>query len=478
MKKVSVKKNYLYNLIYQILTMIFPLITTPYVSRVLGAENIGIYSYTFSIITYFVVLGNLGIALYGQREIAYLQDNIKERSKVFWEIVITKLVTTTISTILFYFSFIRGTEYSLYYKILALYLLSTAIEIVWFFQGLEEFKKTVTRNIIVRLLCLASIFIFIKSEQDLWKYVLIYSLSEVLGNITLWVYVPKYVTKVKLKELNIKRHFKPTFELFIPQISLQIYNMIDRTMLGWAIQEKNEVGYYEQAQKIIRLLIAIVTSLGTVLAPRMANIFAQKDYNQMKEYMKKSLKFTYCLSIPMIAGIFLISNEFVPMFFGNGYEKVSILLKIISPIVLLTGLTNVIGNQYLLPTKKERIYTKSIIIGTLVNIILNYIFIPYGKAIAASITTIIGQVIILLIQCIYANKEFSMKNIIKQSKNYFIIGLLMFVGVSLIKEYISDNMYLCIVTGMVIYSTGLYLLKDEMMTSIVKYIKTKILKKN
>ena len=200
MKKKGIVKNYMYNLTYQLLVLILPLITTPYLSRVLGAEAIGIYSYTLSITTYFILLGSLGVAMYGQREIAYVQDDIKKRSRVFFEIIIFRFITMSIGMISFYFLFIRQGEYSQYYKILLLELLANCIDISWLFQGLEEFKKTVIRNMIVKFISVICIFIFVKTAEDLIKYFMIYVLSILLGNLTLWFYLPKYVRKCKLKE--------------------------------------------------------------------------------------------------------------------------------------------------------------------------------------------------------------------------------------------------------------------------------------
>ena len=462
MKKPNVTKNYLYNLVYQILIILLPLITTPYISRILGAENIGIYSYTFSIVSYFIILANLGVASYGQREIAYVQDNEKMRSKIFWEITILKCISTMISFIVYYCIYAIHTEYSVYFKLLAIYLISASIDIVWFFQGLEEFKKTVLRNIFVRLVCLISIFIFIKNPQDLWKYICIYSLSELLGNLSLWIYVPKYLKKVKLKELNVIQHIRPTIGLFIPQISLQIYAMIDKTMLGSMLVDKSEVGFYEQTQKIINLLITIVTSLGTVIVPRIANNFMNNNKQSVIQYLNKSFKFTFMLAIPMIFGIILVANEFVPIFFGEGYEEVAILLKILSPIILLTGIANVLGAQYLIPTKKQKQYTIAIIMGTVVNCILNYIMIPYIGAIGACISSIICQIVIIFIQIIYVKKYLDLKKMFKEIINYFIAGIFMLVIVGFGKMNIVNNLYLSILIGGIIYIGMLLFLKDSL----------------
>lgn len=196
--KKSVTKNYIYNLIYQILVLILPLITAPYISRVLGAENIGIYSYTLSISAYFILFGSLGIALYGQREIAYKQKSRYKRSRAFWEILILRTITMAISLLIFYFTFATSTQYQIYYKILMLEIVGNCFDISWFFQGMEDFKKTVTRNTIVKLISIICIFSFVKTREDLPIYFIIYVLSILIGNLSLWVYLPKFVKKYQL----------------------------------------------------------------------------------------------------------------------------------------------------------------------------------------------------------------------------------------------------------------------------------------
>ena len=262
MKKKSITRNYIYNVLYQVLVIIVPLITTPYLSRVLGAEKIGIYSYTLSITTYFILFGSLGVAMYGQREIAYLQDNKYERSKTFFEILFMRFITLGIALVVFYFSFVLKGDYSTYYKILLLEIVANALDISWFFQGLEEFKKTVLRNSLVKIMSVIFIFILVKTQNDLIEYFIIYVLSTFLGNISLWIYLPKYIEKIKFKDLKVLRHLKPTIGLFIPQVAIQIYTVLDKTMIGSIIEDKSEVGFYEQAQKIVKLLLTIATSYG------------------------------------------------------------------------------------------------------------------------------------------------------------------------------------------------------------------------
>lgn len=344
MAKKSIAKNYIYNLIYQTLTLILPLITTPYISRVLGAEGIGIYGYTYSIVSYFILFGSLGVALYGQREIAYTSEHPEKRMKTFLEIVIFRFITVAIAIVVYFLTFMRAGEYQVFYKILLFELIATAFDISWFFQGLEEFKKTVIRNILVRLVSVSLVFIIVKNPEDLIRFFWIYSLADFIGNLSLWLYLPKYFKGQKIKNLNIWVHIAPILLLFIPQIANQVYNMLDKTMIGKIIPDKTEVGYYEQAQKVIRLLLTIVTSLGVVMIPRMASTFASGNKQKVNDYMKKSFNFVFFLSFPLIFGIISISKAFVPIFFGAGYDKVVVLINIISPIVLLLGIANATGH--------------------------------------------------------------------------------------------------------------------------------------
>lgn len=275
-EKKSVVKNYMYNLIYQVLILILPLITTPYLSRVLGAEGVGIYGYTYSIVTYFVLFGSLGIALYGQREIAYVQDSPLKRKKVFLELILFRFITLAIAILVYCLIFVRGAKYHQYYLILLIELIAAGFDISWFFQGIEEFKKTVFRNVLVRVVSVSLVFVIVKTSSDLWKYILIYSVADLLGNLLLWIYLPKYLKGKKVGRLELKVHVIPLLMLFIPQVTTKVYNLLDTTMLGAIVANKKETGYYEQSQKVIRLLITIVTSLGVVMIPRVASVYANR----------------------------------------------------------------------------------------------------------------------------------------------------------------------------------------------------------
>ena len=477
MAKKSITKNYIYNLAYQILIILLPIITTPYLSRVLGAENIGTYSYTLSIVTYFILFGSLGISMYAQREIAYVQEDKYKRSKIFWEILILRFITLSISMVIYYFIYVNGTQYQMYYRILLIEIIATCFDISWYFQGMEDFKKTVFRNTLVKFVSIALIFLLVKKPEDLAKYFIIYVVSNFVGNISLWLYIPKFLDRIKIKELQPLMHLKATIGLFIPQIAIQIYTLLDKVMIGVIIDDKSEVGYYDQAQKIIKILLTVVTSLGTVMIPRMANTFANGDMKQIKEYMKKSFRFVYIISIPMIFGIIAVSDKFVPIFFGAGYEKVSIIMKVISPILLIIGLSNAIGSQYLLPTKRQKEFTISVTCGAITNFIINLMIIRRCGAIGASIGTVIAETIVTAIQIYFVRKDINLRESLNISKNYIMASILMFVIVVIVGIIIKNNLASIILQGIIgvgVYIIILYVIKDEFFMQLMKSVKNKI----
>lgn len=474
--KKSIAKNYIYNLSYQILVLILPLITAPYISRVLGPENIGVYSYTISIATYFILFGSLGIAMYGQREIAYMQNKPEKYSKAFWEIIILRFITMVFSMIIFYFNFVRLNQYHVYYAILLLELFANCLDISWFFQGLEEFKKTVIRNIIVKIISIICIFIFVKTKNDLVKYFWIYVLSTILGNVSLWIYLPKFLRKTRMRELNIRRHIKPTIVLFIPQIATQIYTVLDKVMIGSIITDKSEVGYYEQSQKIVKMLLTVITSLGTVMMPRMANIYINGNNKKIQEYIRNSFNFVFFIAFPMMFGIIAIANNFVPLFFGPGYEKVTLLISVISPILIAIGLSNVIGTQYLLPTKRQKEFTVSVVIGAIVNFIINVMAIKKYGALGASIGTVIAEITVTIVQFVFIRKDINIKKIFILSIKYLLSSVAMFIVCITIGKKINMNIYSIILqvsAGAITYFICLLILKDEFLYKILNRIKMK-----
>lgn len=457
------------------LVLLLPLVTTPYVSRVLGAENIGIYSYTQSVATYFIMFGSLGMALYAQREIAYQQNDIKGYSKTFWELFLLKSITLLIACGIFWFVFAAGDgELSLYYKILILEILGNIFDISWFFQGLEDFKKTATRSILVKLISVVCVFLFVKSKDDLVQYFLIYTLSVIVGNLSLWLYLPAVLTKTRIVPGQIFRHLKATVSLFIPQIAVQVYTILDRVMIGAIIDDKSEVGYYEQSQRIVKILMTLVTSLGIVLMPRLANFYAKGEKESIARYIKTSFNVVFILAFPIVFGLACVADVFVPLFFGQGYDKVCILLYITGPIVLLIGMSSVLGNQYLLAVKRQKEYTLSVICGACVNVLLNTILIIKFGAVGAAIATLIAEATVIAVQLFFTRKDFAVKEILTSGIKYLIGSLIMsgvlFVLNRTVLLQVSNmaHLLLNVLFGGLVYLLYLILTKDVFFVGILR----------
>ena len=478
MANKSIMKNYVYNAAYQLLIIILPIITTPYLARTLGSDGIGTFGYTFSIVTYYILFGSLGISLYGQREIAYVQDNREKRSKIFFELTIFRICCMAISCFIFYFNCIKSNIFSMYYKLFIFEMIANCFDITWFYQGMENFKKTVIRNVIVKIISIISIFIFIKTSNDLSKYILIYSIGNLISHLVLWIDLKKYI-KIPEK-IQPFHHYKEIMVFFIPQIAIQIYTVLDKTMIGIIISKMSEVGYYEQSQKVIKLILSLVTALGTVMLPRIANCYADGNNNLIKKYMINTFKFVFMISIPMALGIIAVSDNFSPLFFGPGFEKVTLILSILSVVIILIGLSNVTGTQYLLPTKRQKENTISVISGACVNFCLNLILIKYFATYGAAVATVIAELCVTVIQLYYIRNEFNVFRIIKLSKNYVISGILMFTFCIAINTLINNYVYALIIQvciGIISYFVVLYILKDDMIFMIIDKLK-KILKRS
>ncbi|WP_391207679.1 flippase [Psychrobacillus sp. L4] len=428
----SIKKNFLYNLSYQGLLIVFPFVTVPYISRILGPEGIGIYSYTLSIASYFVLLAMLGVKIYGNRSIARVKDDKLKLSKTFWEIYTFQLLTSSLMIVIYILYAILVIEnHFLISFIQLIYVLSAAIDISWFYFGVEKFKITVLRGMVIKILGVIAVFIFVKNPHDLWIYVLIMSLTTVLNQLALWPFLLRYVNFIKPTLRDIKAHIKPNIILFIPVIAISLYTIMDKVMVG-SLSTMTELGYYENTIKIIAVPFGVITALGTVMIPRMSNLIVNGKFTQSEKYINISMKFVLFISSAMAFGIAGIAPIFAPIFFGEGFMPVGNLMALISPIIIFKAWANVIRTQYLIPTLKDKEYISSVILGAFVNLILNLMLIkPFG-ALGAVVGTIIAEFTVSLHQTISVRKELDILSYLKSGIFFIINGLIMFVIIRLI----------------------------------------------
>ena len=444
--------------------MIIPLVTTPYLSRVLGRENIGIYSYIASVTAYFTLFATFGFHTYGQRQIAYNQDNKEKNSEIFAEVMADKFIFTAIALLLYtgIVIFNKG-EYRIFFTASGLLIVSTFFDLSWFFQGIENFKIIFIRSMVLKIGGLIFIFSFVRSKEDLAVYIFADSAANFLGNISVWPAVIKHLKGFRPKIPDLRPGLKISAELFVPMIAIYIYSLADRTMLGLT-GNKAESGVYEQAHKILRLLEMILVSLSTVLIPRISFIYKNENINKVKDTIDKAYKFIIFLGMPISFGLFAVADNMVPWFFGDGYEKVAVLLKMSSPIILVIGMANIAGNAVLIPIEEHNKTTMATMAGAAVNIVLNSVLIGVSFSTGAMTASIIAETIVCVIEMFFARKYLFLKNILKYIFAAAFISAIMYMIIMLISRIVDiSGIALTIVqvlSGAAVYGVLFLILKN------------------
>ncbi len=485
MKEPSIKKNYLFNSSYQILSLIVPLITTPYVSRVLGAHGIGIYSYTFSIVSYFVLFSALGTSTYSNRNLSIIRDNIVERTKFFWNIFSLRAILASISLVIYFTYVIVLSENKFIAALQGIYLIDIMMDITWFFQGMENFKIIAIRNYVIKLVNVIFIFTVVKDESDLWWYVLGLAGWSLLANISMWIPLRKLIKKPNIKGIRPFNSISIIIQLFVPTIASQIYTMLDKSMIGWISGKATENGCYEQSDKIVKMSIMLILALGTVTIPKISRLFAQGKMEGMKKLLYRSYRFVWALGCALMFGVIGINFVLVPVFFGPGYDRVKIILPILSTLFIIMGLNHTNGRQYLISTGRQKAYMYIVIVGGIINVLVNAACIPFFGAVGAAIGSVVGEIVILIVQLIYVYKlkEFEVYKIFSSSWHYIIAGVVMMMVTLFAQRVLPANfigLAALIVIGAVCYCVILLIFRDEfafMGLNIVKNSVNKIFKR-
>lgn len=453
----SLKKNLAYNVAYQILVIILPLITAPYVSRVLGADGLGTYSYIFSIVTYFGLFGMLGIANHGNRSVALVRDNRQKVSEAFSNTYIIQLCTTVIALLL-YFLFIycwfSGDKTIAYIE--SIIVLSYVLDITWFFFGLEQFAVTVTRNAIIKIATVVAIFIFVRSREDLWIYALIMSCGMLFSQIYLWLRIRKYADFCKPSWSQVKSNIKPVLMLFIPAIAYSIYKLLDKVMLG-AMSSMSQVGLFDNAEKIINIPSSLITAFGTVMMPRITVLLGTGDEHRISYLNKISVRYFTLLVVGAAFGLAGICNVLAPVYFGSEFVGSAPIIAGLGFSLIFVTWANVIRTQYLIPNKLDKPYVISSVIGALANLAVNIILIPKFAGIGAMIGTIIAEFTVFFVQLILVCRSFPMSQYLQPVLFLFPIGMIMFAVVYWIGAYMGNTIITLIIqilVGGFLYLSG------------------------
>lgn len=482
MKEKNVKKNYIYNVAYQMLVIITPLLTAPYIARVLGAGGMGVFSYVTAIAAFFIIFANLGTSTYGQREVSYVQADTYKRSVAFWNTAIFRCTSTAIFLFIYgVFVFLLHPDWMIIYIIQFIEIINVACDTSWFFQGLEEFGKIVGRNAVFRIINLIMIFTLIKDADDLALYTAGTALITMMGHVSLWVYLPKYLTKVRFSDLTPFKDTRVILGLFLPTIAVQIYQYLDKIMIGMFTEGNAENGYYDAAMRITKMVLVLVTSMSTVMVPRIGQYFSEGNKDAIRAAMYKAYQFAWFLGLPLMFGLFGIADSFVPWFYGSSYEKVKLLLKIVSLLTVAISINNVTGIEYLVPTKREKLYTRTVLIGAVINCCLNLILIPRFLSYGAAFASAVAELSIAGIQLYYVRNELDIKVIFKGAYKYLIASFMMLLLLLLEDRFLPANIIgtlLRVVSGATLYFALLIVLVDtffiENATIVINKVKSKL----
>ena len=441
---MKVIKNYLYNLSYQILTIILPIITVPYVTRIFTSEALGNYVFYNSIVSYFSLFAMLGIGIYGTKQIAAARNV----SSTFWNIYAIQLTASILALFVYVITLVSIPKMSgMVPIILGIVLLTKMIDISWLFTGKEDFKKITLRNTMVKVAGVISIFTFIKSSEDLYLYIFLIVIFDFLGQFVMWIPAKKFIKCPSFNRNAIKKNLQPIVLLFLPQVAISLYVVLDRTLLG-LLGSYSDVGIYEQGQKLTSILLTVVSSLGAVMLPRVANLLSERKEKEAQNMVRFSFILYNLIIFPMIFGLIAINEIFVKLFLGQNFQDVKYVLYIIVFNIMFIGWTNILGYQVLVVRNKNKEFMLSTTIPAIVSVAVNIAVIPFFGYIGASITSVVVETLVFAIQWYYSRNIIN-KNLLfnKDLAKIILSSLVMFGAVMLCKMTIALEG----VTGLVTY---------------------------
>ncbi len=408
MKQKSMASNFVFNMLYNAMNLLFPLITIPYVSRALLPGGIGKVNYALNIVTYFMILAQLGIPKYGVREIAKARDDKKELSQTFFEIFSINFVSTAVALVLYYSIILGFQPFPGRTEIFLVAGLSLAFNFMncdWLYTGLEEYRYVTVRSFLVKLTSLVLILLFVKSVDDAIIYALVYCVGIGGNHLFNVIHARKYLCWPSAS-FQLKRHLRPIVVLLSTNIAVELYTQLDTTMTGMICGDEC-VGYYTNTAKLMRLVVTMITTVGAILLPRLSYHYKNGNRDIFNDYIAKALKIILYFSIPAMIGIFFLSEPIVRIALGEEFLPSSITLKILCFLIPVLAVGNLFGSQILMITNHEAKLMKSVMAGAVVNLILNSFLIPIYQQNGAAIGSVIAELTVMTLQICYASKYVS-----------------------------------------------------------------------
>lgn len=472
-----IAKNYIYTAAYNILVLLAPLVTAPYLARVLGPDNLGIYSYVNSSGNIVTTLALLGIYNYGCRQIAYVRESKTDLNMTFWELMLTRLVLGVAGTAIYMVYACFNTQYTVFFLIYYPYILAQFLDCSWLFVGLENMKPTALKNFAAKIFNIIGIFIFVKKAEDVWIYILMLAVTTFIANMSIYTQLKQYVCRPSVERKNLLVHIKGSLVLFLPQVASVFYLQVDKVMIQWLTGTTDQLSFYDQAEKIVTIPLSLITVISSVMMPRIANEFKKNHTEKMADLLFKAGKYALCMAMPMMLGIFTIARQFVPWYLGEKFTSTAVAIMILSPIVLFNSLTGISGGQYFTATDQIKVLMKAYTSAAVLNVAVNAVLIPFFGFIGAAVATVLSSLVSVVVQYYYMLKQISFKGLLGRALKY-LLGAVVMAGVVFLSTWFMDATPLTtliqIAIGLAVYFIYLLIIRDDML----KEIKIMVLRRN
>ncbi|OCW95449.1 polysaccharide biosynthesis protein [Macellibacteroides sp. HH-ZS] len=484
MTEVSLKRNFVLNLLNTVTGLLFPLITFPYASRILLPSGIGQVQFFQSIIDYIALCTSLGIPLYAVREISKIRNDKTLTSKTSAEILLLHAMLTFggYLIVLILISSVGKIQVDIpLFMLLSATLIFNAIGVPWFYQAVEDFKYITIRTVAIRIISLFALFILVKTKEDLLYYGAITVFANVGSNVFNFFRLRKFIdySSLNIKSLNPGRHLKPALQIFVLNLIVSIYINLDSVMLGF-LKNEQAVGYYSAATRLTKTILGIVTSFGTVLLPRFSNMIGNGQFEEFNVLANKAVSFVIALSLPLSIGLGFMATPIIHLFCGPNFDPSILTLQLIAPIILFIGLSGIVGMQILYPQGKERMVIIATAAGAIINFTLNYLLIPQYAQYGAAIATTCAEFLVIAIMLIIGKRHLPFRLLTKQNREYVVASLFMTLFLAVILTFdLTDyqKILLGIPVSCIIYFFYLYWRKDIFVMQLKEIINNKIQKK-
>jgi len=466
-----VTKNYLYNAAYQVFILLVPLVVTPYLARVLGPDNLGIYSYVFSVTNIISIITLIGIYNYGNRQIAYERNDKHKMSQTFWEIMFLRVILAVAGSAVYFGVAFYLKKFTVYFLEYYCFLLAAYIDCTWLYVGVEDMRPAVMKNFFAKLLGVVCIFLFVKNSADIGKYLLILSISILIANLTAYAELGKYIELAKINVRNLPSHIKDSVLLFLPTVASLIYLQADKVMIEWLTGQTAQVAFYDNAEKIIMIPLTFITVLSTVMMPRIANEHRQGHKDTIEDLIIRAAKTALFLSFPMAFGIGVLASGFIPWYLGKDFLPVTYALYLLCPIIVANSLEGISGKQYFTATNQIKVLTVTYTLTAVLNIGLNALLIPKFHFYGAAVATLCASYLSVSIQFFIMGKELNLKKLIRPFIKYLLMAGVMFLIVFAATCWLAPSVLktlVQIVLGGFCYFLTAFLLKDEVLLKIIK----------